>query len=107
MAALAMKLTDPEQLAELQEAVRRCPDELFAFQCDYPKLYLDKWDEGAKRMRLTGVAANDCHHNQVLIVKMLDAGTVLIGTNVDEDKQMRKVTAALRPGIKEMTKGRK
>jgi hypothetical protein len=25
---------------------------------------------------------------------------------VDEDKQMRKVTAALRPGIKEMTKGR-
>jgi hypothetical protein len=26
---------------------------------------------------------------------------------VDQDKQMRKVTAALRPGIKEMTKGRK
>jgi hypothetical protein len=32
---------------------------------------------------------------------------VLIGTNVDDDKQMRKVTAALRPGIRELTKGHK
>jgi hypothetical protein len=105
--ALALKLTDPKQLADLQEAVRLYPDELFAFQCDYPKVYLDRWDEGTRRGRPTGVAANDCHHNQVLVVKMVDADTVLVGTNVDEDKQMRKVTAALRPGIKEMTKGRK
>jgi hypothetical protein len=105
--ALAVKLTDPKQLAELQEAVRRYPDELYAFQCDHPTLYLERWDEGTKRRRLTGVAANDCHHNQILLVKMVDAETVLIGTNVDEDKQMRKVTAALRPGIKELTKGRK
>ncbi len=105
--ALALRLTDPEQLAELQEAVRRYPDELFASQCDYPKVYLDKWDEGTRRRRLTGVGANDCHHNQVLIVKVADAETVLVGTNVDEDKQMRKVTAALRPGIREMTKGRR
>jgi hypothetical protein len=105
--ALALKLTDPKQLAELQEVVRLYPDELFAFQCDYPGVYLDKWDDGTRRGRLTGVAANDCHHNQVLIVKMVDAETVLVGTNVDEDKQMRKVTAALRPGIKEMTKGHK
>jgi hypothetical protein len=105
--ALALKLTDPKPLAELQATVRRYPDELFAFQCDYPKAYLDKWDDGTRRGRLTGVAANDCHHNQVLIVKMVDADTVLVGTNVDEDKQMRKVTSALRPGIKEMTKGHK
>jgi hypothetical protein len=105
--ALAMKLTDPKQLAELQEAVRRYPDELFAFQCDYPKAYLDKWDEGTRHRRLTGVAANDCHHNQVFLVKMVDAETVLIGTNVDQDKQMRRVTATLRPGIREMTKGHK
>jgi hypothetical protein len=56
---------------------------------------------------LTGVAANDCHHNQVLSVKVADAETVLIGTNVDADDKMRKITAAVRPGIKEMTKGRK
>jgi hypothetical protein len=105
--AIVLKLTDPKQLAGLQEALRRYPDELFAFQCDYPRLYLDKWDEGTKRRRLTGVAANDCHHNQVLIVKMVDEKTVLVGTNVDEDRKMRKVTATLRPGIKEMTRGRK
>jgi hypothetical protein len=104
---LAMKLTDPKQLAELQDAVRLYPDELFAFQCDYPKVYLDKWDEGTRRRRLTGIAANDCHHNQVFLVKMVDEGTVLLGTNVDEDEKMRKITAALRPGIKEMTRGRK
>jgi hypothetical protein len=105
--AIALKLTDPRQLGELREAVRRYPDELFAFQCDYPQVYLDKWDEGTRHRRLTGVAANDCHHNQVLLVKMVDAETVLIGTNVDQDRQMRKVTAALRPGVKEMTKGHK
>ena len=68
---------------------------------------MDKWDEGTKKRRLTGVAANDCHHNQILLVKMVDDDTVLIGTNVDGDKGMRKMTAKLRPGIKEMTKGHK
>jgi hypothetical protein len=105
--AIVLKLTDPKQLAELQEAVRRYPDELLAFQCDYPKLYLDKWDESTKRRRLTGIAANDCHHNQVLIVKMVDEQTVLLGTNVDEDSKMRKLSATLRPGIRELTRGRK
>src|ERR1041385_3958026 len=97
--ALALKLTDPKQLAEIEEAVRLCPDELFAFQCDYPQVYMDKWDAGTKTLRLTGVAANDCHHNQVLVVKMVDEETVLFGTNVDKDDGMRKVTAGSRPGI--------
>src|SRR6185369_9646382 len=104
---IAAMLTDPKQLAELKDAVRLYPDELFAFQCEYPRLYLHKWDEGTKQRRLTGVAANDCHHNQILLVKMVDEDTVLVGTNVDEDKKMQKVTSALRPGIKEMTKGHK
>jgi hypothetical protein len=104
---LGLMLTDPKQFAELEKALRLYPDELFAFQCDYPKVYLDKWDEGTKRKRLTGVAANDCHHNQILLVKMVDADTVLVGTNVDADEKMRKLTSAIRPGIKEMTRGRK
>jgi hypothetical protein len=104
---LAAKVTDPKQLTELQEAVRSYPDELLAFHCDYPKLYLDKWDEGTKHQRLTGIAANDCHHNQVLIVKMVDENTVLLGTNVDAEDKMQKISATLRPGIKEITKGHK
>jgi hypothetical protein len=78
-----------------------------AFQCDYPKVYLDKWDEGTKTRRLTGVAANDCHHNQILIVKMVDEKTVLLGTNVDEDKKMERISSTFRPGIEKMTKGHK
>ena len=105
--ALAMMLTDPKQLAELEKSLRLYPDEVFAFQCDYPDVYLKKWDEGTRKVRLTGVAANDCHHNQVLIVKVADAETVLVGTNVDADDKMRKITADIRPGIREMTKGRK
>jgi hypothetical protein len=105
--ALAMKLTDPKQLAELEDAVRLYPDELFAFQCDYPQVYLDKWDAETKRFRLTGIAANDCHHNQVFVLKMLDEQTVLLGTVVDNDSDTKKITAASRPGIKEMTKGHK
>ena len=104
---LVAMLTDPKQVASLEKALRLYPDELLAFQCDYPSVYLDKWDEGTRTKRLTGVAANDCHHNQILLVKMVDADTVLIGTNVDKDEQMRKVTSTLRPGIREMTKGRK
>lgn len=103
--AVAMKLTDPMQLAELQEAVKNYPAELFAFQNDYPTVYLEKWDEGTRTKRLTGVAANDCHHNQVLVLKMLDDKTALLGTNVDEDKGMRKISTDLRPGIKELMKG--
>ena len=36
---------------------------------------------------------------------MQDSETVLIGTNVDRDDQMRKFTATLRPGIRAMTEG--
>lgn len=103
--SLAVKLTDPKQLADLEKAVKLYPDEVLAFQCDYPDVYLTKWDEGTKHQRLTGVAANDCHHNQILLVKMVDAETVRIGTNVDPDDKMQKVSALLRPGIKELTKG--
>jgi hypothetical protein len=105
--ALAARLTDPKQLADLEKAVKLYPDEVFASQCDYPNVYLDKWDAETKRRRFAGIAANDCHHNQVLIVKMVDAETVLVGTNVDADDKMHRITAGSRPGIKEMTKGHK
>lgn len=105
--SLALVLTDPKQLADLEKALRLYPDEAFAFQCDYPDVYLGKWDDGTKKVRLTGVAANDCHHNQVLVVKVVDAETVLVGTNVEADDKMRRVTADVRLGVKELTKGRK
>src|SRR5262245_10027150 len=53
LAALALMLTDPKRLAELEEALRLYPDEVLAFQCDYSDVYLNKWDEGTRRARLT------------------------------------------------------
>ena len=104
---LAFKLLDPAELAELQENLRLYPDELLASQVTYLQDYIGKWDTETQKRRLTGVAANDCHHNQVFIVKMQDEDTILIGTIVDKDSGMRKLTAASRPAIRELTKGHK
>lgn len=104
---LVLMMTDPKQANDLETALAKYPDEVLAFQCDYPDVYLTKWDEGTNTRRLTGVAANDCHHNQIFRVTMVDTETVLIGTNVDPESQLRKFTADTRPGIREMTKGRK
>jgi len=105
--SLMLKLTDPASLRELEESLRLYPDELFASQGRYPADYLAKWDAETRTRRLTGVAANDCHHNQVLLVKMVDEETVRVGTNVDHDDEMRSISAATRPGIRAMTKGHK
>ncbi len=103
--ALAMRLLDPKQLAILQEDVRLYPDEVLAAQVTYQDEYIQKWDTESQTRRLTGVAANDCHHNQIMLVKMVDENNVLVGTNVDEDKEMRKVSADSKPTIRELTKG--
>jgi hypothetical protein len=52
--AVAAMLTDPKQLADLEKALRLYPDELFAFQCDYPTVYLP--DSNAVRTNLGVVA---------------------------------------------------
>ncbi len=53
------------------------------------------------------MAANDCHHNQVLIVKMIDSQTVGVGTNVDAGRpdaaNPRRRSGS---GIRKMTEGR-
>ncbi|MFO0909991.1 MAG: histidinol phosphatase [Isosphaeraceae bacterium] len=104
---LLLRLTDPAAATELRECVDRFPDEVLAFQVSRLDDYLAKWDRGTRTRRLTGVAANDCHHNSIFLVRMVDAETVLVGTNVDRDDQMQTVKARLRPGIRTMTRGHK
>ena len=103
--ALALKLLDPNKLAELQENLRLYPDEMLAAQVSYQDDYLNKWDAETQARRLTGVAANDCHHNMVMVVKMVDENTVRFGTTVDKEEDLRKATAGSYPGIRELTKG--
>jgi hypothetical protein len=105
--ALLLKLTSPPTLEELHAAVRDYPDELFASQVEYPAEYLAKWDRETLARRLTGVAANDCHHNMVMIVKMASDDSVSVGTIVDKDSDLRTISARLRPGIREITRNHK
>ena len=99
-------MLDPERYAETRAALEAYPDAMFAMQCDYPVLYTAKWDEETQHQRVVGIAANDCHHNNVIQVRMVDAETVLLGTNVDSVDSMREFKASGHPGILEMTQGR-
>jgi hypothetical protein len=105
MFALALRLLDPAKLAELREELRLYPDEILAAQVCYQEDYMGKWDSETQKRRLTGVAANDCHHNTVFVVKMANATTVRVGTTVDKEEDLHRVTAAVCPGIVELTKG--
>jgi hypothetical protein len=102
---LVLRLTDPDQMTELADLLRLYPDACLAGQAAYPEAYLEKWDASTTTNRYTGVAANDCHHNQVLLVKKLDDDTALIGTIVDKDEDMRKVPALLRPSLRRLLQG--
>ncbi len=69
MMGLIQKILDPKAAAELQAGLDQYPAELYAALVDYPQLYLKRWDAETQKQRLVGIAANDCHHNQVYIVK--------------------------------------
>ncbi|MEK7794627.1 MAG: histidinol phosphatase [Candidatus Hydrogenedentota bacterium] len=99
--------TDPKQGARLTEMIAKYPEEVLAAQCDYDELYMGKWDRESQTRRVVGVAANDCHHNQVFIVKMVDDQKALLGTIVDPDEDMREVTVAQKPSLAELMKGHK
>lgn len=105
MLTLASRLTDPRALKELQSLVALYPDGILASQVEYPDVYLDKWDAETATRRLTGVGANDCHHNQVFVLHRVDAGMGRLGTVVDEPGKMREVRVGLRPGVAQILAG--
>lgn len=106
--AMLMAMTSAESIAEMRRKLELWPDATFAFQGDYPKVYLSKWDDGLKTRRLVGVAANDCHHNNVLTAKLAaDGQTVLVGTNVDKDDDMQRVPGDKAKGLKDLVTGKK
>lgn len=105
LVSLVNVLTDPARFAVFSKSLEDYPDAMLASQLDYPQLYMNKWDKETQHQRVVGVAANDCHHNMVMIAKKIDDETVGVGTIVDKDEDLRKLTAALNPGVTEITKG--
>ncbi|MFB3830141.1 MAG: alpha/beta hydrolase fold domain-containing protein [Bryobacteraceae bacterium] len=57
-------LKDPAQWARIAAAAKQYPDEFFGAHADYWPAVIAKWDRDSQQHRLTGIAANDAHHNQ-------------------------------------------
>ena len=77
-ARLAAIMRDPLKLASLVPAVEQFPQETFAALLDYPAQYLGRYDRLCQSRRVTGVAANDAHHNQGFRAILQDDGTVRV-----------------------------
>lgn len=103
---LTNALTNPRRLAELVRALADYPEEVFGAQQDYLAPIIEKWDRDTQRHRLTGVAANDCHHNQVFTVTCVDANTVELGY-ITSKPTTRRVTTEQVADVAELTRGRK
>ncbi|MEK6304021.1 MAG: histidinol phosphatase [Acidobacteriota bacterium] len=99
-------LTDPMRLPELAAALNDYPEEVFGAQQDYLEGIIAKWDSDSQTHPLTGVAANDCHHNQVFTVTAIDEATVEVGYITSKPTTTR-VTADKVPGVAELVRGRK
>ncbi|MEW6130266.1 MAG: histidinol phosphatase [Acidobacteriota bacterium] len=103
---LMATLTDAQRLNDFQTALNEFPEEVFGAQQDYLAGTIAKWDKDLLQHRVTGVAANDCHHNQIFTVTCLDENTVEIGY-IGSRRETRKITKEQAPGISELTRGRK
>jgi hypothetical protein len=101
---LRTSLTSPERLKDIEQLLAEFPMEVFGITQDYLAPIVAKWDLDSQKHRLTGIAANDCHHNQVFTVKV--AGSDSIEIDIVGDPP-RKFDAGNLPRIAEMVKGRK
>jgi hypothetical protein len=99
-------LTDPVRLPQLVAALNEYPEEVFGAEQDYLADILAKWDRDAQQHRLTGVAANDCHHNQVFTVTAIDENTVEVGYITSKPVTTR-ITADKVRGVAALVKGRR
>jgi hypothetical protein len=96
--------TDPDRLKQIERALAEYPMEVFGSSQDYLEQIIAKWDRDLLQRRLTGVSANDCHHNQVFTVKAILPDAIEINM-VGEPP--RRVTTEQAPGIAEMLKDKK
>ena len=69
-------LRSPLTLLTLMGAVRQYPQEVFGALLDYPADYLARYDQLCQKSRLTGVSANDSHHNQAYRATVMEDGKV-------------------------------
>ena len=95
---------NPDRLKLFETGLAEFPAEVFGALQDYLPTIIAKWDRDLPSHRLTGVAANDCHHNQVFTVKALTDDAIEVTAFPDPP---RKITTKQAPRIAEMLKDRK
>jgi hypothetical protein len=100
---LRASLIDPDRLKQLERALAEYPMEVFGASQDYLDQIVARWDRDLLQQRATGVAANDCHHNQVFTIKAAPPEGILINAIGDP---ARKVTIEQAPRIAEMLKNK-
>jgi hypothetical protein len=88
-------------LKQLEKALAEYPMEVFGASQDYLDQIIARWDRDLLRQRATGVAANDCHHNQVFTIKAAPPDGILINAI---GESARKITVEQAPRIAEMLK---
>lgn len=103
---LRSAFTDLTRLRHIEQALALYPQEVLAAQQDYLVPIIKKWDSDSTKHRLTGVAANDCHHNQVFTVTALNEKTIEIELITSRPVKTR-VTIEQAASVAEMLKGRK
>jgi hypothetical protein len=96
--------TDPDRLKRLEQALTEFPMEVFSCGQDYLEQIIAKWDRDLLRHRLTGIAANDCHHNYVFTIKAALPDAIQINAVGDPP---RKITTEQAPRIAELLKDKK
>ncbi len=69
-------LRSPLTMLTLMGAVKQYPQEVFGALLDYPADYLARYDQLCQQSPLTGVSANDAHHNQAYRATVIEGGKV-------------------------------
>jgi hypothetical protein len=103
VAWLRGSFTNPERFKQLEQALAQYPMEAFGANQDYLEKIIAKWDRDLLDHRLTGVSANDCHHNQVFTIKAAAPDAIEIDIVGDPP---RKVTTAQSPRVADMLKNK-
>jgi hypothetical protein len=100
---LRVSFSDPDRLNQLEKALAEYPMEVFGASQDYLDQIIARWDRDLLLQRATGVAANDCHHNQVITIKAAPPDGITINAI---GEPARKITVEQAPRIAEMMKNR-
>ncbi len=98
-------LRNPLAVVQLLAAFEQYPQESFAALQNYPADYLRRWDQLCRKDRLTGIAANDAHHNQGLHAFVADDGSFQVNDGLD--KRVLTIDPEEKPAVKPLMLGKK